>query len=82
MSALVVFPLARRSVFVRKHACRMATLSATAAESHLRRMLDVQRDVMGRRGVPSEEVARQLRSLELAIRAELWRCVFSPGGAA
>jgi hypothetical protein len=37
---------------------------------------------MQRRGIAPELIAPQLKSIESAVRAELWRATFAPGGAA
>jgi Family of unknown function (DUF6074) len=56
----------------------MAVLSSTRADIHLRQQLQVQVDTMRRRGIAESEIVREIRSLEAAIRAELWRSVITP----
>jgi Family of unknown function (DUF6074) len=75
---IIPFPIARRRAFVSKHAARMAVLSSTRADIHLRQQLQVQVDTMRRRGIAESEIVREIRSLEAAIRAELWRSVITP----
>jgi hypothetical protein len=79
---IIPFPRVRDLSFVRRHASFMASCSARAAETHLRTQLDVQRRTISRRGIEPELIEAQLRNLEAAIRAELWRRVLTPGGAA
>ena len=72
------FPLARRRAFVSKHAARMAELPPRHAEAHLNQQLRVQAETLRRRNIAESAIAREIRSLESAIRAELWRCVITP----
>jgi hypothetical protein len=60
----------------------MLELDATMADEHLQRQLQVQADTMGRRGIAVDLIDRQLKSMESAVRAEIWRAMFAPGGAA
>lgn len=82
MSAILPFPLHRRSRFVLKQAERLLELGAHAAEANLFRLLQQQRDVLLRKGVDPARVDRECRELEAAIRATAWRLVFTGGGAA
>lgn len=83
MTAEVVpFPLDRRRQLVERCATRMLEQNAAAAENHLGQLIDVQRDVMRRRGVDAERVERQLRSFESAVRAEIAACQCRRGGIA
>lgn len=77
-AAVVPFPAARRGAYIRKQATRMAELSATHAEAHLRQQLRLQAETMQRKGVDERTIAREVRSLESAVRAELWRQIFAP----
>jgi hypothetical protein len=78
-AAIVPFPLARRRAFIGKHAARMADLPPRQAEAYLSQQLRVQGDTLRRRGIAESAIAREIRSLESTIRAELWRCVITPG---
>jgi hypothetical protein len=82
MAEVIPFPVVRRVDFVWRHAARMSELRAKAAENHLASQLKIQRDTMTRKGVDPERIDQELATLEAAIRAELWRLVLSPGGAA
>jgi hypothetical protein len=83
MTGLVLpFPRVRDRAFVRRHAALMASYSANAAEKHLSTQLDLQRRTMVRRGIDPSSIHEQVKALEAAIRAELWRTVLTPGGAA
>jgi hypothetical protein len=59
----------------------MAHYNPDAAERTLTAQLNAQRAAMLRRNIPPEVVERELRSLELAVRTELWSIV-TQGGAA
>jgi hypothetical protein len=78
---IVPFPRHRNRRFVRRHAARMAELSPVTAEKHLRHQLSIQVETMLKRGIDPDAVERERRSLETAIRAELWHLVLMPGGA-
>jgi Family of unknown function (DUF6074) len=71
MAEVLPFPATRRFSLIRKMARLLATYSADAAERTLRARLDATRSAMLRRGIAPEVVEREIRSLELAIRAEL-----------
>ena len=75
---LIPFPLTRRRIFIRRAAERLANASPTTAEKLLAHALQQQADVMTRRGLESSVIAREIRSFETAIRAEVWRLMFSP----
>jgi DNA-binding transcriptional regulator YdaS (Cro superfamily) len=71
----IPFPAARRVGLIRKMARLLATYSPDAAERTLRARLDAAKAVMLRRGISPEVAAREVRSLELAIRSRLWSIV-------
>ena len=75
---IIPFPAARRVGFVRRMARLLAGYRPDAAERTLSAQLDAAHQAMLRRGVAPEVAAREVRSLELAIRARLWTIV---GGA-
>lgn len=62
------FPTARRRPLVERCARRMLDLSPQKAEEHLTRTIDVQRDVMRRRGIAADRIEQDLRAFELAVR--------------
>ena len=76
MSAdLIPFPIVRRLDLVKRQAFYMACRSAPEAEKYLRRQLDVQRNHLGKKGVPVERIEAAVLAYEGAIRAALWRLV-------
>ena len=78
MTATVIpFPRARDRNFVNRHVARMADLEHARAEKHLACQLRIQAEAMGRRGIAGNLIAREVRSLERAIRGALSRIVFS-----
>jgi hypothetical protein len=80
-ASLIPFPAARQRAFIVKHALRMAKLSPAQSEAYLRHVLQLQGQTMRRRGSSEAVVARELRRLEAAFRAELWRQILTPVGA-
>lgn len=82
MAEIVPFPTVRRVGMIRNMARLLATYSADAAERTLHARLDATRDAMLRRGLKPEVVTDEVRSLELAIRAELWTVVMRGGDVA
>ena len=81
-SEIVPFPAVRRIGFIRNMVALMLSYRPDAAERTLQARLDATRSAMLRRGLPSEVVEREIRSLELAIRAKLWTIVMQGGDAA
>jgi len=79
---IVPFPASRRIGIIRNMACMMASYRPVAAERTLRARLDATGTAMLRRGLSAEVVEREIRSLELAIRARLWVIVMQGGDAA
>lgn len=82
MAAVIPFPLARRVAYVRRQVHRVVELSGDAGERYIAQQVQLQRDAMVRKGVAFELIEVEMRCLESAIRSELWRHVFAPGGAA
>jgi hypothetical protein len=77
---IVPFPLAKRRQMIARQARYAAALSADAAERHIAHQLRMQADALLRKGVESNLVQQELKSMEAAIRKLLARAVF--GGAA
>jgi Family of unknown function (DUF6074) len=69
------FPQVRRRRFVTRNAIRLAGLPHKTAEKILAATLRHQALVMSRKGILAAVIASETRSLESAIRAELWRQV-------
>lgn len=78
---IVPFPAARRIGFIRKMARLMASYRPDAGERALQVRLDAIRSAMLRRGLRPDVVAREIRSLEFAIRARLWVIVMGGDAA-
>jgi hypothetical protein len=77
---IVAFPSVRRVGYVRKLAWMLVHYRPDAAERTLAAQLDIQRAAMLRRGLAPDVVERELRALELAVRARLWAIVMQGGG--
>lgn len=81
-ATVVPFPVVRRRAFIGKTAARIAGASPRAAEKLMVAALKRQRDVLARKGVAPELVEAEVRALEVAIRAAMWRVLLSPPGGA
>jgi hypothetical protein len=80
---LIPFPQVRRRRFVTRNAIRLAGLPHKTAEKLLAATLRQQAKVMARKGIPAAVIDAETRSLENAIRAELWRqVILRPGDGA
>lgn len=79
-SKVVPFPQVKRRRFVTRSAIRLAGFSHKTAEKLLAATLSRQAETMARRGIAAAVVERETRSLENAIRAELWRLILSRPG--
>jgi Family of unknown function (DUF6074) len=80
MMSVVPFPQIRRRRFVTRNAIRLAGLPHKTAEKILAATLKQQTEVMRRRGIAAAVIDAETRSLENAIRAELWRqVILRPG---
>lgn len=78
MAEVLAFPLARRRDLVRRQAEWFCGQSHRAAEANIFRQLQVQRNTLLAKGVDPVTVEREVRALESAVRAEVWRLVLTP----
>jgi hypothetical protein len=76
------FPQVRRRRFILKMAQRLARMTSRTGEKILAATLRQQAAAMARKQIAPDLIERECRALELAIRAELWRQVLVPDGAA
>ena len=83
---VAAFPFAHRRGVILRLAEQMAARGPAAAENYLQQQLRRQIEALHRRQVPDRTVEREIRALESAVRAELWRLVLTssitPPGAA
>lgn len=82
MADVIPFPLARRRPLIRKQADLFTRHAPRAAENVLCHALETQRAALLRKGCDDRAVDAEIQALEGAIRAEVWRIVLTPGGAA
>lgn len=75
IAAVVPFPLARRRNFIARQATRASELTGDAAERHIQSQIKIQADAMRRKGISEVFIAREIRSMEFAIRSMLARTV-------
>jgi hypothetical protein len=80
MAEIVAFPLTCRIGSIRRLARMMASYSPEGAECALATPLRQQYAALLRRGIAPEVAAREVRSFELAMRAQLWRLVLLRDG--
>ena len=81
-AAILPFPLARRHDLIKKQAEVFVRSAPRAAENLLAHALETQRQALLRKGCGDRDADDQVVALEGAIRAEVWRIVLPPGGAA
>lgn len=72
----------RDAAFIRSHVDYVLGLSADRGEQHVQRNLRAVRRTLEEMGVGSGEIKTELKRIEAAVRAELWRRVLLPGGDA
>jgi hypothetical protein len=75
---VIPFPLAQQRPLVVKLATQMAARIPWRAEKMLNIELERLIDALHRQGMSDSTVERQIKALEAAIRAELWRIVLLP----
>jgi hypothetical protein len=75
---IVAFPFACRLGLILRLAEQMAARRPVAAEKYLQQQLRRQIEALHRRQVPDQIVEREIRALESAVRAALWRLVLTP----
>jgi Family of unknown function (DUF6074) len=73
MVEVIPFPLTRRRAFIERQAARVAELNRDAGERHIAHQLEVQAASMKRKGVAEGRIDVELRCMERAVRASLWR---------
>ena len=81
-AAVVPFPTARRTRFIRDLAARALDMTAPNAERHIARQLRLQREKLERKGIPHDRIESEIARAERAIRQEMARLTFSSGGVA
>jgi hypothetical protein len=79
MATIVSFPIAARRDLIGRIVEQMLDRDAEAAEQHLRQHIACQERTLFKKQIPAEAIARELKSLEAAVRAGLWRYVLGGG---
>lgn len=72
---VISFPLAARQDLVRRIVEQMLDRSGPDAEKHLQQHLACQERTLYRKQLSPKAVAHEIKHLEAAVRAGLWRCV-------
>jgi hypothetical protein len=75
-AAIVPFPLAKRRTMIDRQARYAAEINPDAAVRHIQQQLKIQGDAMRRKGVDDNLVARELKSMEAAIRTLRARAMY------
>lgn len=75
---VIPFPLARRDAVVTQLAAQVMKHEAADAERHLGQQLRRQAQMLRGKGVPAAVIECELKSLEAAVRAKLWRWLLGP----
>ncbi|WP_354124603.1 DUF6074 family protein [Bradyrhizobium sp. LA6.10] len=68
----------RGAEYVKRHVKFVIRLEAERGEQHVQRNLDAIRRRLDEMGVGKRDADREVRSIEGAVRAELWRQVLLP----
>ncbi|CAN7313640.1 DUF6074 family protein [Bradyrhizobium sp. LjRoot220] len=81
MAEIIPFPLVRRQAFILRQAARAAELNQHAGERHIQQQVKCQVDAMRRKGIAEDLIALEVKCMEVAILAALWKAVIdAPGG--
>src|SRR4051794_40419146 len=78
LTGTLLFPFARRRALISRLANGMASRPMAAAEKYFQQELRRQIRVLHRKHYSDDVVELEVRSLESAVRAELWRLVLTP----
>lgn len=68
----------RDAAYVRRHVAFVVGLDAERGEQHVQRNLDAIRRRLDELGVDRDDADREVRTIEGAVRAEIWRQVLLP----
>lgn len=80
MVQVIPFPLTRRGVYIANQAHHALCLRPESGERHIQRQVQMQADVLRRKGVAEHLIEREIRCLETAFRVAMQRLL--TGGAA
>ncbi|MCK1456674.1 hypothetical protein IVB36_38795 [Bradyrhizobium sp. 35] len=70
----------RGADYIKRHVEFVLTRSAEQGEQHVQRNLRALRRTLAEMGVDREAIDAEVRRVEAAVRAELWRQVLTPDG--
>jgi hypothetical protein len=70
----------RSAEHIKRHVAYVLTRDAEQGEQHIHRNLRAIRRTLQELGVDQEAIENEVRRIEGAVRAELWRQVLLPGG--
>jgi hypothetical protein len=70
----------RDAVYVRRHVEFVLSRSAEQGEQHVKRNLSALRKNLDDMGVDQNAIDAEVRRVEAAVRAEIWKQVLLPGG--
>jgi Family of unknown function (DUF6074) len=72
----------RGAKYIRTHVSYVVGMGAEKGEQHIARNLGAIEHTLKDMGVDEQEIVDELRRIESAVRAELWRQVLTPDGEA
>lgn len=70
----------RGADYIRRHVAHVLTRGAEQGEAHIVRNLNCIRENLEEMGIDSDAIDQEVRSIEAAVRAEIWRQVLTPDG--
>jgi hypothetical protein len=70
----------RDAEYVRRHVDYVVDMSADEGEAHIIRNLQCIRRNLEELGIDRKVIEQEVRSIEGAVRSELWRRILLPGG--
>jgi hypothetical protein len=70
----------RDAAYVRRHVEYVLSRDAEQGEQHVRRNLGAIRRTLEEMGVDKKAIDAEVRAIEAAVRAEIWRQVLTPDG--
>jgi hypothetical protein len=70
----------RDAAYVKRHVAHVLTRSAEQGEANVVRNLKCIRENLEEMGIDKDAIDAEVRSIEAAVRAEIWRQVLTPDG--
>jgi len=68
----------RGAEYIKRHVSYVVAMDADRGEQHVQRNLDAIRRRLDEMGIDRDDANREIRSIESAVRAEIWRQTLLP----